>query len=71
MRSGRFPRRTTGSWAGCSARRGLGDYSAGVRFSQEDARAQLDEARQFVGEVTRHLAGGGWIDGAGVEPAGG
>ncbi len=63
VRPGTFPSSHNRLLGGMQRSRELADYSAGIRFSQDDARAQLDDARRFVGEVVAHLAGAGWIEG--------
>lgn len=70
VRKGTFPSSHNRLLGGMQRSRELADYSAGVRFSEEDARAQLEDARRFVADVLAHLAAGGWIDGAGAGPAG-
>lgn len=63
VRTGLFPSSHNRLLGGMQRSRELADYAPGVQFSEDDARAQLDEARRFAAEVTAHLDAGGWLAG--------
>lgn len=61
VRTGRFRSANNRLLSGMQGSRELADYDAAVSFSESDARAQLDEARAFGGEVMSFLAAEGWL----------
>lgn len=48
--------------SGLQRTRELADYDAAVRFSAEDARANLDSAREFEAAVLDLLGREGWLE---------
>jgi uncharacterized protein (UPF0332 family) len=60
VRPGAFPTAHNRLLGGLQKAREMADYDSAVAFSKDDARAQLEEARQFAREVGAFLEREGW-----------
>jgi uncharacterized protein (UPF0332 family) len=61
VRAGLFPSSHNRLLAGLQRARELADYDAAVVFSEQDARAELAEARELEKAALDHLRREGWI----------
>ena len=61
VRTGLFPTSHNRLLSGLQRSRELADYDAAVVFAEQDAQAEVTDARAFVAAATTWLASEGWI----------
>ncbi len=61
VRTGAFPSTYNRLLAGLQRSRELADYDPGVTFSADDARAELEDARDFAAEARAWMVREGWL----------
>ncbi|MBI2892955.1 MAG: HEPN domain-containing protein [Deltaproteobacteria bacterium] len=63
VRAGLMPASHNRLLAGLQRSRELADYDAAVTFSEDDARAELEDARRFGADARALLVRDGWLAG--------